>query len=147
MSIERTRIGGLDLREWDIVSGLLHMISSFGGRRGCDDFHFARYVPEVERRRDVEQRFHTYNGDPEEYDPAGDYSFEHAWVLAAFYREQTPAPEKLKQWEYRLIAAVLRHGFTNFAWQGTPLAQELADLMRQVANLLWTEDPAILAQE
>ena len=147
MSIERTRIGGLDLREWDSVSGLLHMISAFGGRRGCDDFHFARYVPEVEHRRDVEQRFHRYNGDPEEYDPTGDYQFEHAWVLAALYREQTASPEKLQSWEYRLIAALLRHGSTNFAWQGTPLSEALADLMRHIAARLWTEEAAILEQE
>jgi hypothetical protein len=123
------------------------MISAFGGRRGCDDFQFDRYVPDVAYRRDVERRFHTYNGDPEHYDSQHEYAVEHAWLLAAFYCEAVYEPEKLDLWEFRLVAALLRHGAIAFWWQGSALSEDTANIMRRIANMIWTEDEAILNQE
>ena len=137
----------LPYKDWCVISGLLHMMSFYGGRQNNDDFDVARYVPEVEHRRAIMKRYYAYNGDPENYTPSDDYTFEHAWLLASFYKEEVYHPERLKNWELRLIAALLRHGARRFEWQGTEWSYQQAAYMRVCATTLYTEDEAILAQE
>lgn len=138
----KTIVHGLDVREWDIISGFLHMLGEFGGRRGCDDFHFAGHVVLVEHRRQVMEQYHTWNGDPEEYDPSRLYEWEHAWVLAGFYaQKKTYRPQALEPWEITLIAALLRHGSDDFAWRATDLSSEIAEYMDRLADTLCPVKP------
>jgi hypothetical protein len=138
----KTIVCGLDVREWDILSGFLHMLGEFGGRRGCDDFHFAEHVNLVENRRKVMEQFHVWNGDPEEYDPAGTYEWEHAWALAGFYsQKRTYHPQALERWETELIAALLRYGSEDFAWRATALSSEIAGYMDRLADIICPVEP------
>ena len=66
-SIPRERVAALSEDEMRLLVTVLRRLADYFGGRVCDDIDFARLVSDSESRRQIMQRFHEWNGDPESF--------------------------------------------------------------------------------
>lgn len=136
----KTLIQGLDLREWNILSGFLYMGALFGRDHGIDNFDFVVFVPNVEHRRQIMKEYHEWNGDIGAFNPLDTYEWEHAFMLAAFYaQKKLHSPQRLEAWEFPLVAGLLVHESNSFAWRATTLSSKMSENMMELAMTIWPE--------
>lgn len=65
--------------EAKLLIELLEMASNEFGNHGCNDFELAKFVPDLEERRQLIKAFHDYNGDPEEFVEDEKYREQYTW--------------------------------------------------------------------
>ena len=66
------------------LSAIATLLSEMGGafsNHGANDFGFSTVIKDVETRREIMRGYHEMNGDPEEFNPEGDYADESDFVL------------------------------------------------------------------
>lgn len=77
----------LDAPALSVVAKLLDRAADEFANHGCNDFRLAEFMPDVEQRRSLMLAYHTWNGDPSEFDPRYKYETVEDFVLMRFFAE------------------------------------------------------------
>lgn len=73
----------MNKKERLLAAHLLEMASDQFCNHGCNDLNLKKLGWTTEERRNLMQRMHESNGDPEEFDPSYDYEyFTDHWVMS-----------------------------------------------------------------
>ena len=78
----------MNKKEKLLAAHLLEEASHQFANHGCNDLNMEALGWNVEERRDLMQRMHEDNGDPEEFDPSCDYKYNYDWWVMSFLAKQ-----------------------------------------------------------
>lgn len=67
---------------------LLKVAAEEFSNKGCNDFDFAHWMPNLAERRALIKAYHEFNGDPENYDPTAKYETYPDFILASFMAQK-----------------------------------------------------------
>ena len=74
--------------DWKVIAAMLDLAGDSFSNKVCDDYDLDEPLPDVEDRRSLMQRYHEWNGDPEEFDPEDDYLIVSAASLMNFFASE-----------------------------------------------------------